>query len=125
MLDAKSWFIENYREPIAQPTEGLFPDPCFSCENLGIKPPAPVHASMAWYWEALSDFGGAWSLRYDVEGVEIFLVFCGTDGDEGAVEIFNSEGELLTSAFLLGDEQIWETPEQIQSRFARLYGLDE
>jgi hypothetical protein len=125
MLDAKSWFIENYQDTIAEPSEGLFPDPRFSCKHLGITPPASVTASTAWYWEHLADCGGAWSLRYDVDGVALFLVFCGTDGDEGAVEIFDTAGHPLASAFLCGSEQIWEAQAEIRRRFGDLYGLDE
>ncbi len=125
MLNAKSWFIEKYQQPIAQPSEGLFPDMRDTCKSLGITPPASVKASNDWYWDTLSDFGGAWSLHYDVDGVSLFVVFCGTDGDEGAVEIFDATGEALCSAFLCGDDQTWEPQEAIRRRFTELLELDE
>lgn len=125
MQDAKAWFIEHYQSPICEPSAGLFPDPRYGCEALGVNAPPEVQASTQWYWDKLADFGGAWSLRYQTEQGAVFVVFCGTDGDEGAVELFDATGRPLASAFLSGDGMHWEPRDAIRNRFVELYLLDE
>ena len=117
MIDVRTWFVANYRHPIAQPSEGLFPDPRFGCKTQGVAVPATVAESEKWWWERLSDFGGAWSLQYDVGGETCFMVFVGTDGDDGAVELFDASGAPLDCAFLDGRTIQWASIEDVRARF--------
>ena len=116
-MDPVTWFQSSYVRPVCQPTTDDFPHQHRQCKIIGVEPPENVKKSHDWWWETLSDFGGAWMLQYDVEGSSIFVVFVGTDGDEGAVELYDSAGVLFAAAFLNGDEQTWEPIEAVRARF--------
>lgn len=116
-MNARSWFISNYQHPVCQPSDEHFPHLSHRCQELKIEAPQAVTQSHDWWWETLSDFGGAWTLCYEVEQTRLFVVFVGTDGDEGAVELYDEQGGLLDAAFLDGDLQTWESIDQVRARF--------
>ena len=113
MIDPKRWFSELFfASPVCQPCADQFPHTHRLCRELGIEPPATVTRRQRWYADRLGDIGAAWILMYDAQAdpaldATLFMIFVGTDGDDGAVELYDEHGELLGCAFLDGYRAAW------------------
>src|SRR5262245_36156486 len=98
----------------AQPSEDRFPARAALVESA----PEVVREARRFYREACFDWGSAWIFRYQVEGEALFVVYTGTDGDVGWLELFDASGALLAVATLDGDRVFWEERELARARVA-------
>lgn len=98
----------------AQPSHDLFPSQA-SLVPLE-QAPAEAQAARAFYQEACFDWGGAWIHRYAIDGDPLFVVFVGTDGDAGWLELYDADGGLLGAATLTADAVHWEERDVARAR---------
>lgn len=124
MFDAKGWFLDRYTIPVAQPADH-FPHLEREHRALGVTPPESVLARRRWYRARLGDFGDAWVLAYDPTydaSLEraVFVIFVGTDSDDGAVEIYDVDGTLLECAILDGESIRWNASAAMSEHFPEL-----
>lgn len=98
----------------AQPSAQAFPAACTQITDA--EAPATVSAACRFYRDHCSDWGGAWILRYQVDGEALHVVYAGTDGDEGWTELYDAGGELLAVATLVGDRIHWEDQAEARAR---------
>lgn len=125
-VDPKRWLLETwFTDPQCHPSETRFPHEARKCSNLGLESPPAVIARQRWYWDRTEGFGGAWILMYDPSvdprlAGRVFLLVVGTDGDEGAAEVFDADGALWGCAYVDTAGPMWETPEGMDERFPEL-----
>jgi hypothetical protein len=98
----------------AQPSARAFP--AADTQISEADAPAVVSAACRFYRDHCSDWGGAWILRYPVDGETLDVVYAGTDGDEGWVELYDAGGQLLAAATLVGDRIHWEDQAEARAR---------
>jgi hypothetical protein len=112
------WFEQQIGNGRAsQPSSTSFPLAATQVSDLDA-PPA-VRDARDHYRAACSDWGGAWIHRQAISSHEVFYVHVGTDGDDGALEIFDTAGNLLDAAFVDGQTITWEDRSAIRLRFDR------
>ena len=99
----------------AGPSDRRFP----SRTALADLAPESVLDARDFYRKACFDWGSAWIFRFDVEGESLFVVYAGTDGDTGWLELFDGAGALLAVALLDGDRVVWEPRDVARSRVSR------
>jgi hypothetical protein len=80
--------------------------------------PEPVLDARDFYRQACFDWGSAWIFRFDVASESLFVVYAGTDGDTGWLELFDIAGALLAVASLDGDRVVWEPRDVARARVA-------
>jgi len=98
----------------AQPNDRRFP----SRDALADLAPEPVLDARDFYREGCFDWGSAWIFRFDVGGESLFVVYAGTDGDTGWLELFDGWGAPLAVASLDGDRVVWEPRDVARARVA-------
>ena len=99
----------------AQPTDRGFPSRASLVDVATLA--APIREAVAYYNAACFDFGRAWAHR-EVDGDHSFIfVHVGTDGDEGALEVYSVDGALLDAALLDGTTVTWRPRNVVRERF--------
>lgn len=114
MSDVRAWFEQQIgRGRAAQPSRNLFPSEA-SVVAAADAPPA-VQQACDFYQQTCFDWGGA-SIHRERD---MWFVHVGTDGDDGALEVFDTAGSLLDAAFIDGQKVTWEDQAAVRARFVR------
>ena len=111
-MTIEAWFDTQIAAGYAaQPSPGKFPRA--EAVVTGPLPPA-IEEARAFYRAATFDWGGAWVLREQIDGRDIYFVFCGTDGDDAWLEVF-ADGALVAAASLDGYRATWATRDEVRA----------
>lgn len=111
-MTIESWFDAQITAGYAaQPSTTTFPRADTLVESA--LPPA-VHEAREYYRAATFDWGRAWAFRQLIDGVEVYFVFCGTDGDEAWLEVF-VDGACIAAASLDGYRARWSSRDQVRA----------
>ena len=100
----------------AQPSDDRFP--ALAALIADDEAPEPVRAARDFYREGCFDWGSAWIFRYSVGEEPLFIVYAGTDGDTGWLELYDRSGALISTATLDGDRVHWEARDTARARVA-------
>lgn len=118
MSDIRAWFEAQLGAGrSAQPSPDGFP--LATTVVADDQAPEAVRAARTFYRDACFDWGDAWIHRQPIGSRDVFFVHAGTDGDEGALEVFDGSGTLLDAAFVDGQHVEWEAREAVRARFER------
>lgn len=110
------WFeVEISRGRACQPSPTGFP--LATTVVADVAAPVAVLEAAQFYRGAIGDGGDAWIHRQSIGGSDVFFVHLGTDGDEGALEVFDVSGSSVASAYLDGQTVTWQETDVVRTRF--------